>query len=228
MSEFVSQSAEGYAIVEEEPPELSARNLLSGAHLWASATAFFFIDFLFAYFYLRSLDNGGMWKPKHVDPSLTLGTLSTACVVASAVMVWMGLNDQRSGRRREWRLKGAAALALLAAAIGLQVAEWAAQGFGPTDGAYASVYVGWTALLFVFLIGTFYWLETVLATAIRYRNVPEGHHPPAGHASGDPHRWRHDIADPLALVEPQLAAVSFYSQFIAAIAVISWIILYLA
>jgi heme/copper-type cytochrome/quinol oxidase subunit 3 len=226
MSEFVSTGA-GYEVVEEEPPELAAANVRSGTHLWASATAFFFIDFLFAYFYLRSLNNGGLWRPAHVDPSLALGTASTFCVVAGAVVVRLGLRDQRAGRRAEWRLKGAAGLALVAAAIGLQIAEWVEQSFGPADGGYASVYVGWTGMLFLFLIGTFFWLETVLATAIRYRSLPEGHHPPAGHASGDPHRERHDIADPLSLVRPQLTAASFYLDFLAAIAVISWIILYL-
>ncbi|HZO33463.1 MAG TPA: cytochrome c oxidase subunit 3 [Gaiellaceae bacterium] len=227
MSQFVSDTP-NYAVVEEEPPELSARTMVTGAHLWASATAFFFIDFLFAYFYLRSLNTGGMWRPKHVDASLTLGTLFTACVVAAAVAVWYGLQDERAGRRAAWRLKGAVALGLLVAALGLQIAEWSTQGFGPTDGAYASVYVGWTGMLFLFVIGTLFWLETVLATAIRYRNVPAGGRPPAGHASGDPHRGRHDIADPLSLIDPQLTAVSFYTSFIAVIAVITWIILYLA
>jgi heme/copper-type cytochrome/quinol oxidase subunit 3 len=227
MSELVSEQA-AYRVVEEEPPELAGRNLLTGAHLWASATAFFFIDFVFAYFYLRSTNNGHMWRPKHVGPSLTLGTLFTASVVVAAAVVWFGLKDQRAGRRAAWRAKGAAGLALYVVALALQIAEWATQGFGPTDGGYASVYVGWTAFLFVFVVGLLFWLETTLATAIRYRKVPDGQSPPAGHASGDPHRARHDISDPLSLVRPQLTAFSFYAQFIAAIAVISWIILYLA
>ena len=41
---------------EPEPPEVLARNLRIAAHLWSSATAFFFVAFLFAYFYLRALD----------------------------------------------------------------------------------------------------------------------------------------------------------------------------
>jgi heme/copper-type cytochrome/quinol oxidase subunit 3 len=226
MSEFVSDRA-SYAVVEEEAPEVSARNLVTGAHMWASATTFFFIDFLFAYFYLRSVNTGGMWRPKHVDPSLTLGTLSTACIVGGAIVVRLGLQDQRADRRPEWRRKGGLALALFVAAIVLQIAEWSTQGFGPTDGGYASVYIGWTAFLFLFVIGTIYWLETVLATSIRYRKISSDA-PPPGHASGDPHRERHDIADPLSLVRPQLTAVSFYSGFIAAIAVATWIVLYLA
>src|SRR5665213_2059005 len=155
MTEFVTEGA-GYGIVEEEPTELSARNLITGGHLWASATTFFFIDFLFAYFYLRSLNNGGMWRPKHVDPSLALGTACIACIVAAAVVVRLGLTDQRAARREQWRRKGLLGLALLAAALALQIAEWSTQGFGPTDGAYASVYVGWTGMLFVFILGTMY------------------------------------------------------------------------
>jgi heme/copper-type cytochrome/quinol oxidase subunit 3 len=226
MSEFVS-AAGGYAAVEEEPPELAARNVITGAHLWASATVFFFAGYLFAYFYLRSLDNGGMWRPKHVDPSLGLGTASTACLIAAAVAVRLGLASQRAGHRAAWRREGTAGLFLMLAAIGLQVAAWATQGFGPTQGGYASVYVGWTGMLLVFALGATYWLETVFATAMRYRHIPDGGLPPAGHASGDPHRERHDIADPLSLVRPQLTAVSFYLEFLAAIAFVSWVVLYL-
>jgi heme/copper-type cytochrome/quinol oxidase subunit 3 len=226
VTEFASEKT-GYHVVEAEPPELAARNMITGAHLWASATTFFFIDFLFAYFYLRVINNGGMWRPKHVDPSLALGTACTACIVAAAVVVRLGLADQRASRRPEWRRKGLVGLGLLAAAIGLQIAEWSTQGFGLTDGGYASVYVGWTAFLFVFVLGTMYWLETVVATAIRYRKIAVGGEPPPGHASGDPHRMGHDIADPISLVRAQLAAVSFYMQFVAAIAVVTWVILYL-
>ena len=56
-----------YEIVEGEPPELLGRNLNSAAHLLASATAFFFLAFVFGYFYLRSLNNARLWRPKRVD-----------------------------------------------------------------------------------------------------------------------------------------------------------------
>ena len=58
------------SVVESEPPEILGRNLTSAGHLLASATAFFFLAFLFAYFYLRSLNNAHMWRPKGVDPSV--------------------------------------------------------------------------------------------------------------------------------------------------------------
>jgi heme/copper-type cytochrome/quinol oxidase subunit 3 len=222
----LAQESTGYEVVESEPPELMGRNLASAGHLLASATAFFFLAFFFAYFYLRSLDSGGMWRPKGVDTSVAWGTVVTACIVASAVLVRLGLADHRANRRPAWRLKGAAALVLGLLALVLQVLGWTHEGFGPADGGFASVYFGWTAFLFLFVLGTMFWLETVLATSLRYRRIPAGA-PAPGEASGDPYRTAHDIRDPLSLVRPQLAALSFYWTFLAGIAVITWVVLYL-
>jgi heme/copper-type cytochrome/quinol oxidase subunit 3 len=223
----LAHPATSYGIVEEEPAELMQRNLSSAAHLLASATAFFFLAFLFAYFYLRSLDNAHLWKPKHVDPSIAYGTVVMVLTLASAGLVRLGLLDHRAGRRAQWRLKGSAALGLGLAAVGVQVAEWVTAGFGPADGGYASVFVGWTAFSVLFTLGALFWLENLLATAIRYRNVPSGL-PEPGDASGDPGRRGHDIADPLSLVRAGLESLSFYWAFLAGIAVLTWVILYLA
>ena len=205
MSEL-AQHATGY---EAEPPEQMGRNLSSAAHLLASATAFFFLAFVFAYLYLRSLNNAHLWHPKHVDPSLTLGTLVMALTVASAALVRLGFGDHRAGRDSQWRLKGAVGLALGVAAVALQVVEWATAGFGPADGGYASVFVGWTAFNVLFVFGTLWWLENLLATAVRYRKLDRGD-------------------GRLSLLGPGLEALSFYWTFLAGLGVLAWIFLYLA
>jgi hypothetical protein len=76
------------------------------------------------------------------------------------------------------------------------------------------------------VFGTLLWLEMTLATSVRYRKMETGA-PPPGHASGDPHRTAHDIRDPLSLVRAELVGLSFYWTFLAGIAVVSWVILYL-
>ncbi len=227
MSEFAANETD-YEVVEGEPPELLGRNLNSAGHLLASATAFFFLAFIFAYFYLRSLNNAGLWHPKHVTPPTTFGTLVMALTVLSAILVRLGLADQRAGRRSEWRLKAAVGLAAGVGVVVLQVVEWATMGFGPADGGYASVFFGWTAFNLLFIVGTLFWLQNLLATAIRYRNVPVGGKPTPGHASGDPGRPGHDVADPLSLVRPGLEALSFYWTFLAGLGVLAWVVLYLA
>jgi hypothetical protein len=54
-----------------------------------------------------------------------------------------------------------------------------------------------------------------------------GSEPTPGHASGDPGRLAHDIRDPLGLVQSELVALSFYWTFLAGIAVLTWVVLYL-
>src|SRR5206468_1236719 len=148
----------GYEVVEAEPPELLSRNLVSASYLLAGATAFFFIAFVFAYFYLRSLNNGGMWKPPGVDASIGWGTAILACYVLSAVLVRLGLADERASRDRAWRLKGGVALGFGVVGLVLQVLDWTHESFGPADGGFASVFFGWTGFMFLFVFCTLLWL----------------------------------------------------------------------
>ena len=224
MTELAGTTSD-YSVLEREPPELMAANLRVGARLWASATVFFFFAFLFAYFYLRSLDSHGLWRPKHIDPPQTIGVLVTLAIVVGAVLVRLGYRDHVADRRPAWRIKGVVAGVVFVVAIVLQIAGFATQGFGPTDGGYASVYVGWTGLQAVFVLGLLYWLETTLATSIRYRGGQAKR--AEAEASGDVEREQPDIADPLALVRPALEAMSFYALFLAGLAVAAWVILYL-
>ena len=226
MAEPLAYESAGYEVVEQEPPELLGRNLISASYLLAGATAFFFVAFLFAYFYLRSLNNGGMWKPTGIDASIGWGSAVVACYVASALLVRLGLSDHRALRRDRWRVKGLVAMLVGVVGLVLQVIAWTHEGFGPADGGFASVYFGWTAFIFLFVLGTLLWLETTLATSFRYRKTDGP--PPPGHASGDPDREAHDIRDPLSLVRAELVALSFYWTFLAAIAVVTWVVLYLA
>lgn len=208
----------GYSVVEQEQPEILTRNLRVGAHIWASATGFFFIAFLFAYFYLRSLNEHAGWKPKGVDAPVGWGTAVMLCVVlAAGLLAWAGA-DQRADRRSLWRLKGTVALVLGLAAVVVQIVSWTQLGFGPTDGSFASVFLGWTGLYALFVLGSMFWLETILAVSFRYRAAP------MGHAPVEP---GHDIANPVDLNIAELAALTSYYTVLAAIGVVSWIVLYL-
>jgi heme/copper-type cytochrome/quinol oxidase subunit 3 len=226
MAEPLAAEGTGYEVVTEEPPELLGRNLVSASYLLSGATAFFFVSFLFAFFYLRALNNGDLWKPSGIDASTAWGTAVVACYLVSALLVRLGLTDHRALRRDQWRVKGLAALLVGVAGLVIQVIAWTQQSFGPADGGYASVYFGWTAFIFLFVLGAMLWLEMCLATSFRYRKM-ETDAPPAGHASGDPHRAAHDIRDPLSLVRAELVGLSFYWTFLAGIAVVTWVVLYL-
>ena len=185
--------------LEAEPPELLTRTLATGAHLMAGATAFFFLSFLFAYVYLRSLNSDGLWHPKGVDPPVGLGTAVAVLLVLCAVAVRLALMDERAGRNGPRNAKLAVALGCGVAAAVLQVIVWGQAGFGPADGGYASVFIGWTSFYFLFLILALYFLETRVATALRH---------PTGLLTG-------------------LASVSFFWSFFAGTGILTWVVLYL-
>src|SRR5437870_7906772 len=152
-----SQSVDG-----AEAPELLARNLRVGSRIWAASQAFFFVAFFFAFLYLRALNTNGIWRGwphHHPHPSLAFGIAILICVVGGAAVARAAVLLPPE----TWRLAAIGALLLELAAVGLQCAQFSSLGFGPTDGAYASVFVGWTGLFAVMLLGSIYRLGTVVA-----------------------------------------------------------------
>jgi heme/copper-type cytochrome/quinol oxidase subunit 3 len=151
-----------------EAPELEARIISVGAYLGAAAVGFFFMTFLFAFFYLRALNTNGLWaggKPgHHVHPALTVGIIVLVCVVASVALVRLALVGLRSGRIHA-RGAGIAALALGLAAIAVQCWQYTDLGFGPSEGGYASVYLGWTGFFSIVAFAVLLWLEMLLASS---------------------------------------------------------------
>ena len=149
-----------------EPPELERRIVHLGSILLAAGTAFFFIAFLFAFLYLRALNSNGLWggiKPHHhVQASLGLGIAILVCVLAGVAAARAALLLPAF-----WLPAAGAALALGLAAVALQCWQWAHLGFGPGDGGYPSVYLGWTGFFTIFTFGAMLWLETILVTARR-------------------------------------------------------------
>ena len=202
--------APGVAI-PPEPPEVGARTLYVASRLLAGATAFFFLAFVFAYFYLRALNQNHMWHPRHVDPDQAFGAAIVAFVVISALLSGLA-SRQLAGGTRAWLTSAVAALVLGLAAVVLQCVSYTSQDFGPTDGGYASVFCAWTALFAVAVLATMYWLETHVATGLRARRTRGSHR---------------DIADPDELIVPGMAACAFYWMFLAGVGVLAWVILYL-
>jgi uncharacterized membrane protein len=127
-----------------------------------------------------------------------------------------------------WRLKGLVALVLMLAALILQVIAWTHAGFGPTNGGLASVFFGWTSLYVLFIVGSMFWLETIVATSYRYRNEPfRAAQVEPGHATGDADRSGQDIENPVDLNLAELAAFTQYWAIVAGIGVLTWLLLYL-
>jgi heme/copper-type cytochrome/quinol oxidase subunit 3 len=189
--------SDGYA----ETPELEERIDRVGWLLAAGATITFFLAFVFAFFYLRSINNAGLWKPSGVDPPDGWGIAITAAFVLSAIVFWLGAMASR--RRRAWVLAAGLSLLLGLAGCALQALEYANVPFGPQSGGYASVFYGWTALYVIVALLAMYRLETAFAAGVRNRRNSE-YPPPTG-----------------------LVAGAYYWALFAGIGLLAWILLYL-
>jgi heme/copper-type cytochrome/quinol oxidase subunit 3 len=199
------------AHIEPEPPSWQPRALWVTARLLCGAASFFFLAFVFAYFYLRSLDVNKSWKIGAVNPSTGLGVAIAVVLVLSAVLLAL------AARRPVGDLRLAAgALVLALLAVVLQVIEWTTLGFGPDSGGYASVFIGWTAFYAVFALVCAYWIETQVASVWRARR--EGIDRPR--REGVP-------ADDIELLEAGLESCSFFWAFYVATGVLAFVILYL-
>jgi heme/copper-type cytochrome/quinol oxidase subunit 3 len=198
--------------IPPESPDVGARALFVAARLLAGATTFFFLAFIFAYFYLRSLNQEHLWRPAHINPDQGLGAAMIACVILSAVLTIISGRQMKRGSG-SWPVAAFGGVVFGLAAVGLQCVEYTVQHFGPTDGAYASVFCAWTALYLIAVLCTMYWLETQVATELRARRKPA---PLQG-----------DIRDADRLIAPGLDAAVFYWSFLAAIGVVTYVTLYL-
>jgi heme/copper-type cytochrome/quinol oxidase subunit 3 len=187
--------------VFEETPEIHERNVWVGTRVIGGTTIMFFAAFAFAYFYLRSLNNTGRWRPDGVDPSQRYGLAVVLLFAASAAV--LGYAAWAAQKERPWVAAAGVSLALGLAGCVAQLLEYAQLHFGPLDGGYASVFIGWTIFFVVFALLTLYWVEILLADGLRHRHAGTVY-VPAG-----------------------LGDAAFYWELLAGIGVVTWAILYL-
>jgi heme/copper-type cytochrome/quinol oxidase subunit 3 len=198
--------------IPPEPPDVGARALSVSSRLLCGASTFFFLAFLFAYFYLRSINQDHLWHPAHVNPAKGLGAIFIACVLISAgLMIVAG--RQMKVKSPSWLGPAIGGLFFGLAAVVVQCIEFTVQDFGPTNGAYASVFCAWLGFYALAVFATMYWLETQVATELRARRTPAA-------ADGD-------IKDPDRLIAPSLDAAVFFWGFLAGIGVVTYVTLYL-
>lgn len=199
MSDAPTQTpADGYA----ETPELHERIDRIGFGLVGGATVMFFLGFVFAYFYLRSLDNNSLWRPAGVEPPDGYGIAIAAALALSAVAFGYAARVAKRGESG-WVAASGLALVLGLFACVAQCFEYAHIPFGPESGGYASVFFGWTALYVVVTLIALWRVETIFAVGLRHHGevgaaVPEGFVPGAT-----------------------------YWALLAAIGVLAWVVLYL-
>src|SRR6476646_9573328 len=144
-----------------EPADLEARNQSTAGRLFVAADAFLFLGFLFAYLYLRTLNNNDLGNPHGQNPSGAMGAVVLLAVVVTAALLHVGAGRLASAGPAAFRAPAAAAVVVALVATVLSGTQLFRPGFSPSHaGGFGSVFIGFTAFYFVHLAGGLYWLET--------------------------------------------------------------------
>jgi hypothetical protein len=189
----------------------------AGARIAVGSLSFLFGMFMFAFFYLRSLNSSGLWYPKGFPaPQLWAGTLVMALVVASAAVQTGVLQLLKNGRRTAWLGGAAVALVLGLGAIGVQVWQLLNLRFLPGAAGFASVFTGFWPVFVLVAFAVMVWLEIMIMRARPIPQISFVEQPPT-------------YAEAFAVQRFQaaLSAFTLVWNYLAVVAITFWILFYL-
>jgi len=202
---------------EEREFELRAAvgSYWTGGRLFIGMFAFLLASEAFAYFYLRSSNNGQLWRPHDQTAPTGIGWAIYFVVVASALIVLYGQTRLRKGNVLDWEVAGWTAVLGGLVATGLQIWQLTQLPFFPGSSGYASCFIGWAVMNIMMLLGGTYWLETVLARSLRMRPAAaDGPDQLAVTASGQ-------------IFRANVAACTYFWGFMAVASTLFWVMFYL-
>ena len=154
---------------EEREFELRAHigAIWSGGRLFIGIYTFLLAALAFSYFYLRSSNNGLLWRPDHVTAPTAYGWTIYTLVLLAALMAIFGQARLRKGSVSEWQVAVWVGVAASLLALFLQVWEFTAVPFYPGSSGYASTFIGYSVINILTIFIVLYWLETTVARSLR-------------------------------------------------------------
>jgi heme/copper-type cytochrome/quinol oxidase subunit 3 len=142
----------------------------TGSRLAVGGLCFLFGSFVFAYFYLRSINASGRWLGTgYIPPSMLEGSFIMAMILVSAAVQWAVLQQLKVGKKKLWQIGALIALVLGVGAVVLQIIELLDLPFWPGSSGFSSVFVGTYPVFLTVVLAAMIWLEILLA---RSRFIP--------------------------------------------------------
>ncbi len=179
MTDMSNKSRSYSETPEEREFELRAQigSTWSGGRLFIGMYTFLLASLAFSYFYLRSANNGLLWRPNGVTAPTSFGWAIYSLGVMTALLAIFGQVRLRKGSVIDWQVAGWTGVAGGLVALFLQIWQLTTLPFYPGSSGYASTFVGWAVInIGTLLFGT-YWLETTLARSLRMRKEIGGPEP---------------------------------------------------
>ena len=171
MTDTIKNSDGPSSTPEEQEFELRAHigSIWSGGRLFIAMYTFLEASLVFSYFYLRSSNNGLLWRPNHVTAPTSYGWAIYTMILLMGLMAFYGQSRLRKGSVFDWQIAGWIGVAAGLVALMLQIWEFTAVSFYPGSSGYASTFIGYSVMNIGTLVVVTYWLETALARSYRLR-----------------------------------------------------------
>jgi heme/copper-type cytochrome/quinol oxidase subunit 3 len=150
----------------EWAPEVDARLTRVGMRILLGADVFFFAAFLFAFFYLRALNNDYAWLPEGTThPTRAIGAIIVLLLMLCAAFYILGARAVATTPSTARTLFWLALVAGILCCV-VQLYEFRNLGFDPQlGGGYPSVFVGLKGGLLAQIVGALLWVGSHVAQA---------------------------------------------------------------
>ena len=225
MAETTAPPPAGLSRAEEEAAfyhEAGLNATWTGTRLGLGGLSFLFGAFVFAFFYLRSLNSHHLWYPQQINgvpfsgPGKVLGGTIVALIVVSALVQTLVLQRIKAGRKGIWILGATLALVLGLAAVALQIYQLASLSFWPGSSGFASVFTGFYPVYLAIAFCAMAWLEMLIMRCRHIREISFVEQPPT-------------YAEAFAVqrFQASLSGFTVTWNYLAIVAIIAWILFYL-
>ena len=220
MAESTTPPAAGLSRETEEEGfyhEAALNAAWTASRLAIGGLCFLFGSFMFAYFYLRSVNSSGRWMGSgYHAPSMVYGTVIMLAVLVSAAIHYAALQQIKAGDKRLWQIGALIALLLGVAAIVLQILELLFLPFWPGSSGFSSVFSGFYPVFVVVLLSAMIWLETLLARARFIPAISFVEQPPTFKEAFAVQRF-----------QANLSAFTAVWNYMAVVGIVFWVLFYL-
>jgi hypothetical protein len=188
----------------------------TGVRLAVGALSFLFGAFVFAFFYLKSINSHHLWYTAQSHPQSGLGLTVMLLVVISAVVQTLALQRIKAGTKSAWLAGATIALVLGLVAISVQIFQLADLPFWPGASGFAGVFTAFSPVYVAVAFCVLVWLEILI---MRCRAIPEisfVEQPPT-------------YAEAFAVqrFQASLSALTVTWNYMAVVAFLFWVLFYL-
>jgi hypothetical protein len=219
MAETMAQPPAAMSPDEEEAVfyhESALNASWTGVRLAVGGMSFGFGAFVFAFFYLKSLNSHHLWYTAGTHPQSSFGVTVMVLIVVSAAVQTLALQRIKAGTKSVWVAGAVVALVLGLVAISIQIWQLAALPFWPGASGFASVFVAFYPVFVTVAFCMLVWLEILI---VQCRAIPEisfVEQPPT-------------YAEAFAVQRFQASLSSFTVtwNYIAVVAFVFWVLFYL-